>query len=376
MDITVGMPLPSRQNLLRLCETLVIGTIGGAILNYAGIPAGWLSGSMIFVAIAALAGRPMTMPAPLGRVVFVLMGISLGGAVTPETLKGIATWPLSVVLLCVGMTCSTFGSAWYLRKVHGWDMLSALFGSAPGALSQVIANATQCHSDLPGIAIVQTIRVVILTALLPVGLALFGLIPPVPTRSFVITDSIPELAVLVVIAGASSFLAHWVRFPGGLIFGAMLASAVLHGSGLIHAAMPWWILNAVMVALGALTGSRFANTQLRTLLSYSLAALGSFSVAILIVSFFAAMSAWLVNLQLSDIIVSYSPGALDAMMILALALHLDPIFVGAHHVARFILISVSLPLFVKIYGQPPKPALEPAEKAPPKLPKKRPVQED
>ncbi len=212
--------------------------------------------------------------------------------------------------------------------------------------------------------------------MLPVGLALFGLIPPVPTRSFVITDSIPELVILVVIAGVSSFIAHKVRFPGGLIFGAMLASALLHGSGLIHASMPWWIVNGVMVALGALTGSRFANTQLRTLLNYSLAALGSFSVAILVVSVFAAMSAWLVNLQLSDIIVSYSPGALDAMMILALALHLDPIFVGAHHVARFILISVSLPLFVKMYGQAPKPVLEPADKTPPKLPKKRPVQED
>lgn len=362
------MPFSFPQNLPRLCETLALGAIGGAIFTYAGVPAGFLSGSMIFVAVAALAGRPMVMPAPLARVVFVLMGISLGGAVTPETLKGIATWPLSVVLLCVGMTCSTFGSAWYLRKVHGWDMLSALFGSAPGALSQVIANATQCHSDLPGIAIVQTIRVVILTALLPVGLALFGLIPPVPTRSFVITDSIPELVILVVIAGVSSYVAHKVRFPGGLIFGAMLASAVLHGSGLIHASMPWWIVNAVMVALGALTGSRFANTQLRTLLSYSLAALGSFSVAILIVAVFAAMSAWLVNLQLSDIIVSYSPGALDAMMILALALHLDPIFVGAHHVARFILISASLPLIMKFYGQAPK--------APPKLPEKRPVQED
>ena len=85
----------------------------------------------------------MTIPAPLARVVFVLIGISLGGAVTPETLKGVATWPLSVVLLCIGMICATFGSALYLKKVHGWDMLSALFGSAPGALSQVMAL---CHA--------------------------------------------------------------------------------------------------------------------------------------------------------------------------------------------------------------------------------------
>ena len=62
---------------------------------------------------------------------------------TPETLRGVATWPLSVALLAIAMICVMFGSAYYLRKVHGWDTLSALFGSAPGALSQVIAHAAQ-----------------------------------------------------------------------------------------------------------------------------------------------------------------------------------------------------------------------------------------
>jgi uncharacterized membrane protein AbrB (regulator of aidB expression) len=133
--------------------------------------------------------------------------------------------------------------------------------------------------------------------------------------------------------------------------------------------MPWWVVSAVMVGLGALTGSRFANTELRLLFRHFGAALGSFSVSVLIVSVFAAAAALTVDLNLPDVVVSYSPGALDAMMILALALHLDPIFVGAHHVARFMLISAALPLFVRIYGQtPPPPA--------PKLPEKRPVQED
>ncbi len=364
------MPLLSRQTLLSLGETLLIGAIGGAVLTAIGMPAGWLSGSMIAVAIAALARRPMTVPAPFARVVFVLIGISLGGAVTPETLKGVATWPLSVVLLCVGMLCAMFGSAAYLKRVHGWTMLSGLFGSAPGALSQVMTYATQYHSDLAGIAIVQTIRVVILTALLPLGLALFGLVPTAPEMgSPVAADSLLEIVLLVGISTTAAIVAHFVRFPGGLIFGAMLASAVLHGSGLIHASMPWWVVSSVMVGLGAVTGSRFANTDLRVLFRHFGAALGSFSVAILIVSVFAAVAAFTVNLNLPDVIVSFSPGALDAMMILALALHLDPIFVGAHHVARFMLISAVLPLFVRIYGQtPPPPA--------PKPPEKRPVQED
>jgi uncharacterized membrane protein AbrB (regulator of aidB expression) len=35
------------------------------------------------------------------------------------------------------------------------------------------------------------------------------------------------------------------------------------------------------------------------------------------------------------------------MLLLALALHLDPVFVGAHHVARFLLVSLTIPLVVQ-----------------------------
>ena len=56
------------------------------------------------------------------------------------------------------------------------------------------------------------------------------------------------------------------------------------------------------------------------------------------------------------------------MMILALALHLDPIFVGAHHVARFLMVSAALPVFVRMFAKTP-PTGAPG-------PEKRPVQDD
>ena len=125
--------------------------------------------------------------------------------------------------------------------MHGWDTLSALFGSAPGALSQVIAHATQYQSDLRGIAIVQTIRVMILTAGLPVALASLGLLPVSAPRALVFDSSVIELVVLVAGSTLVALILQWLRFPGGLIFGAMLASALMHGSGAIQATMPWWI---------------------------------------------------------------------------------------------------------------------------------------
>ena len=56
------------------------------------------------------------------------------------------------------------------------------------------------------------------------------------------------------------------------------------------------------------------------------------------------------SLPLSDVIVAYAPGAVDAMMILALALHLDPVFVGAHHLTRVFVVSLGLPILAHVYA--------------------------
>ena len=43
---------------------------------------------------------------------------------------------------------------------------------------------------------------------------------------------------------------------------------------------------------------------------------------------------------------------------MAFALGLDPLFVGAHHLARFFLISLTLPLLAKAAVGSPQPAVE------------------
>ena len=59
---------------------------------------------------------------------------------------------------------------------------------------------------------------------------------------------------------------------------------------------------------------------------------------------FVVLAAVMLKLHTADLIASYAPGSVDVMMILALALHLDPVFVGAHHLARIVIVSLALPL--------------------------------
>ncbi|MBV8841021.1 MAG: AbrB family transcriptional regulator, partial [Alphaproteobacteria bacterium] len=60
----------------------------------------------------------------------------------------------------------------------------------------------------------------------------------------------------------------------------------------------------------------------------------------------AVIVAWALHLRLPDVMMAYAPGAIEAMTIIAFALHLDPVFVGVHHLARFTFMSLVLPIAV------------------------------
>jgi membrane AbrB-like protein len=363
--------ISAKSTLLRTAETLSIAAVGGVALALLGFPAGLVTGSLLAVAIAALAGRPVVVPLSLTRVIFVLVGISLGAVVTPEMLTGLATFPLSVAVLAISTLCMIAATTSYLRFVHGWDKLSALLGASPGALAQVMALSAEYKADLRAIAIVQTIRVVALTIGIPTGLALFGLtVEGGITARLGGAGPVPlaELAVLVAVSTASAFAIWRLRLPGGLLFGAMIGSGALHGAGLIAAALPWWVASAAVIGIGAVTGARFANTDPRTLLRFLGAALGSFAVAISIASLFVLLLTALVSLPIADAVVAFAPGAQDTMMVLALALHLDPVFVGALHLSRFMLVSLLVPFLAH--------RLRPARKREPPPPSRRPTIED
>jgi membrane AbrB-like protein len=369
--LIAAMPLviPPRNVILTPVETLAIAAAGGVGFAMLGIPAGLVSGSVLAVAVAALAGRPMRVPSPLARVCFVLIGILLGAIVTPETLKGIATWPLSIAVLVVATIGMIAATTSYLRFVHGWDWVSAFLGASPGAMAQVIALSAEFKADLRGVAIVQVMRVLLIMIGLPGALALFGLAAgavigaPEPVGG----SSVGELAVLVVASTAAALVLRWMKFPGGLLFGSMAASAILHGTGLVHAVLPWWLGGAAVIVMGAVAGSRFSNTSWRTVVDYLGAAIGSFAAAVMVAGCFVVLVVTLLPFRAADVVIAFAPGAQDQMMLLALALTLDPVYVGAHHLSRWLVVTFALAIFAKSMaigkGQPeePKPWTRPGQ---------------
>jgi membrane AbrB-like protein len=362
-------PSATSASLRGPAETLAIATVGGFAFYFAGFPAGFVSGSMFAVALAALIGRPTRMPPWLARIFFLAIGISLGTVVTPETLRGMASAPFSIGVLAITTVLITAGSAYYLTLVHRWSPLSALLAASPGALAQILALAAEYKADMRAIVIVQSVRVLVLGVGLPSALAVFGFeaTPIVRTSHLSAAASAEQLVLLAVISVAAAFALQWLRFPGGMLFGALMGSATLHGTGVIQVALPTWLAYSAMIGTGAVAGSRFAGMTLRMLLNDIGAALGSFAVALTICCLGITAILQVMSLSVPNLVVSFAPGAQETMLIMALALHLDPVFIGAHHLARFLIVSTGIPLAARFIMRPTPPAVPPPPRKPPQI---------
>lgn len=340
---------PSPRQLAWLCFTLAIAFAGGGLFAWAGMPAGWLSGALVVTAVAALAGAPVGVEGNVRLVTYIFLGIAMGSAITPDTVSGITTWPVTMLVLIASVPVMMVLCILYLEKVSGWDRRSAFFASAPGALSTILVLAESSGADTRRVVFGQSLRLFVLVALLPAALGGLGHQPAGALPVGEVMEGWTNLILSIVVGVAGAFVAERVRFPGGAMVGAMLASGVVHGFGLIEGRLPDIVLIIGFVVLGANAGSRFAGTRLDTLRRFFLDALVALVIATVVAVAFALLGSWLSGEPLAKVLVAYVPGALEAMTIMAFVLDLDPAFVAAHHLTRFLGIALLAPVIAGLF---------------------------
>lgn len=342
------------------------------------LPAAWLAGALVAVSALALSGLPVYVPDLLRKVIFVVLGISLGAAVTPETVAGIRTWPITLALLVISLPITMGAVMLYLHYVSKWNYRETLYASAPGALSAVLAMASEAKVDVRMVAFVQTVRVFLLIAALPGMLLAAGLsasVGAIPPSAGVHVATVNDTLIMTVTGVASALIAERLRIPGGLLIGPMLVNGFLHGAGYVQGNIPTLLLLSSFVVLGAFTGTRFVGTTAAMIKRLLVDSIGAFVVALVVCIAFALLAAWLAGENVAKTIVAFAPGGLEAMTILAFMIGLDPAFVGAHHLARFVLIALCLPFVARgLYGKAAYASAQPKpvkRKSPKKRKKKK-----
>lgn len=334
---------------------MAIGAAGGGAFYLLGMPAPWISGAMVAVTLAALAGVNVTLDKRPRDVVFVVIGYSMGAGVTPETLEKIALWPLSIVLLLLCVLATTLLLTAIFRRGFGWDGATAAFASIPGAFSYLMAVALQSRADVGRVAVAQVSRLVVLVALLPslVSFLPETLIPGPAERVGPGETNLLELAWTFALSVLGAFLAVRLKIPAGPLLGSLTMSLALHASGLSTVTMPDAVLTAGFVVTGAFVGSRVEGMTLKQILGDAKAGFLTVTIALGLSMAFALLGSEVLGISVALLWLAYAPGGLEVMVILALALGLDPAFVGAHHVMRYLVLSFAIPLVLRRYLQPP-----------------------
>jgi hypothetical protein len=338
-------PASKGQIAGRILLTLVISAIGGLLAQALGIPAGLIMGGAVSVAIAALAGIPVLIPSWLRNIGFVLIGTSMGATVARDSLSLIAQWPVTLAAMAIELVIIISSTGYMLRKLFKLDPGTAYLSSFPGHLSFVMGIASAGVGDARQIAIIQVIRILMLTVCVPI--ATFAL--PVAHFEGAPTPAPISLENLAAVALASALAGYGfsrLRIPAGYVLGAMAVSTTARLSGLFEGSMPEPLVGITFVLVGALIGSRFSGITRGEFMSAATGGLIATAMTVGIVTVIAFLVSFIVDMPLGQIWIALSPGALEGMGATAVALGYDTAFVAAHHVARLLMLTFAIPLVV------------------------------
>lgn len=331
---------------------LALSGLTAAGARYAGLPLPYLLGPLLSSAVVATFGarhlpQGYSFPNRLRLVFIAIIGLMIGAQVTPDIFGDAPRLALSfTALLAFVVSAHGVGYA-VLRHLGGYDRPTAFYGAAPGGLYESIAMGEAAGADPARLMLQQFLRIVLVVTLLPIGLS-FWLGEPVGSsagltlaRADVPWHTLP-IDALIVAAGLG--LGRALRLPAWQLTGPMAIAAALSLSGVFQADVPQWLVNAAQIVVGTALGMRFARLSLGMLMrgvGLTLIAVGG--MLILSAGFAVALMGPLEQ-PFDVLLISFAPGGVTEMSLVALSLSANPAFVTLHHICRIIITVVGLGL--------------------------------
>jgi membrane AbrB-like protein len=147
--------------------TLIIASIGGFIGLKLNLPAGALVGSMVFVAIYNIFVGNGEIPVNFKAIAQIIVGGLIGLYFTRETVFGLKALIIPVLILIVGLMTSCIILGLLISKLTGLDLLTALFSSAPGGLTDMTLISEAYGADISKVALLHLARMITVIVLLP-----------------------------------------------------------------------------------------------------------------------------------------------------------------------------------------------------------------
>lgn len=334
-------------SLRPLFLTLIIGITGSIAASYANIPAAALVGAILAVSTASMFRLTVEIPTRLRNIAFTIIGCSLGSGITREALSQTAQWPFSLLALGIAVALTMLTCCWVLCRFFSQSGETALLATSPGAFAYSLGLAASGIGDIRSIVVIQNIRLLMVTTLLPFILDTFGF-EPGHTTTPAVTGGTGSVAVIFVALAVGISVSRW-KIPASFLIAGMLVSGIGHYMGVVIGRPPETIIFAGFAVTGSMVGARFSSIPRSDLKRLLLASLSIGLISGLLSVIFAIPVARILNIPFGQVFVAYAPGGVEAMAAMAIALGYDPAYVATHHLFRIFLLFFFLPVGINLF---------------------------
>lgn len=340
--------------LARRGLTLVLAGAGTALFWMVDLPLPFLFGPMAFCLAGALSHLPLKGFGQVSVAARTILGVAVGGSITPEVVGQLPRMALSVALVPVFIGLIALVGVPFFRKLWNFDGPTAYYAAMPGGLQDMVIFGTEAGGDPRALSLIHATRVLIIVTLAPFILGHFyGAALTNPIGAPVTDLPLHEVAIMV--------LAAWIGWKGGermglfgaSILGPMIVTAALSLADVIHSRPPAEAILAAQFFIGCGIGIHFLGVTWRELTRVVAAGVAYVLVlAVLAAGFTALVTA----LGLGDPVpafLAFAPGGQAEMTVLAIVTGADLGFVITHHLTRIVLVIVGAPLIAGLMARRP-----------------------
>ena len=315
------------------------------------MPLPFMLGAMIAVTIAALAQTPMKAPANLRKIVVPILGVMLGSGFSPETFDRAGDWGFTLLALPVFIAVAFGGTFIFYRAIGRYDAVTAFYSSAPGGLTEMFMLGDAAGGDARRIAMAHSSRILIVVSFVAL---FYGLVLDISAtgdaRPYVTFADVPisDLAILAACAVAGAWIGARIGLPAAPILGPMALSAIVHLAGLTDAPPPSFLVNGAQVVMGSVIGARFLGSHFRAVACDMALAFGACTIMISAALVTAYAVTATTGIGLEQTFLTFSPGGLPEMSLLALSMNADIAYVATIHILRIAFVISIAPVIFQL----------------------------
>ncbi|ASP22196.1 putative ammonia monooxygenase [Antarctobacter heliothermus] len=349
---------PSLRLIWQTAAILALGALGGFAATWAHVPMPWMLGGLLSSALVILVWEPTFLadyafPLPFRTAFVALIGVMIGTQVTAELVSLAGQLPWTMGGLVVFVIFAHLGNTLIFQRLGGYDRATAFYSGTPGGLMESIVMGEGAGADIRILTAQQFLRIIVVITLLPLGLSLWmgapvGSAAGLRAASGHTPVTAQTLLLIFVAAGAGLGLARLIRLPAAQLSGPMILAALATTTGVLDLHLPVWLIAAAQLVIGVSLGMRFKGTNLALLRRCAWLALVSVIYMLILGGILSVILWQITGIEWLHLLISFSPGGVAEMSVVALSLAANPALVSLHHVARILMTVVELSVMARL----------------------------